>query len=252
MAHGVNIMKQCTKCNEYKEVVNFRKDKRYSLGFFCWCKKCEYTHKKNYAILNKEKEQARRRKAYLKRWEKLSVYRIQNREKTNKRMREYYQLNKEKICLYQKTYSEKNSLKINEKKKVYKKNNWDKIYKKIKYKRENNIQFKLADSLRTRLRRALKANYKSGSSVRDLGCTIEELKILIEKQFEEGMTWENWKIHGWHLDHIIPLANFDLTDRGQFLKACHYTNLQPLWASDNLKKGAKISPTGKVAPEPPA
>ena len=52
------------------------------------------------------------------------------------------------------------------------------------------------------------------------------------------MTWENYGRMGWHMDHIIPLANFDLTDRQQFLEACHYTNLQPLWWQENLMKSS--------------
>jgi len=54
------------------------------------------------------------------------------------------------------------------------------------------------------------------------------------------MTWDNWTLDGWHIDHIKPLASFDLTDRKQLLEACHYTNLQPLWAKDNLTKNDKI------------
>lgn len=53
------------------------------------------------------------------------------------------------------------------------------------------------------------------------------------------MTWDNWAPKGWHVDHIIPLSSFDLTNRDQLLAACHYTNLQPLWAKENLQKGAR-------------
>ena len=101
-------------------------------------------------------------------------------------------------------------------------------------------QVRLAARLRKRLRKAIKNNYKSGSAVGDLGCSIVDLKTYLEKQFELGMSWDNWAVDGWHIDHIKPLASFDLTDRAQFLEACHYTNLQPLWAKDNLSKGAKL------------
>lgn len=95
----------------------------------------------------------------------------------------------------------------------------------------------MANNLRTRLNNALKN--KSGSAVTDLGCSIDELIIYLENLFLPGMTWENKGRYGWHIDHIIPLASFDLTKREQTKKACHYTNLQPLWAKDNLSKGSK-------------
>jgi len=75
--------------------------------------------------------------------------------------------------------------------------------------------------------------------VQDLGCTIDELKLYLEAQFEPWMTWDNYGYYGWHIDHIKPLANFDLTNRDQFLEACHYTNLQPMFWHDNLTKCAK-------------
>lgn len=100
-------------------------------------------------------------------------------------------------------------------------------------------KFKLACRLRHRLYLAIKNNYKSGSAVKDLGCTISELKEHLENKFQLGMTWDNWTTIGWHIDHIKPLSKFDLTDRQQFLEACHYTNLQPLWAEDNLIKSDK-------------
>jgi len=102
--------------------------------------------------------------------------------------------------------------------------------------RQNDVDFKLRNTLRNRLNGAIKGNRKSGSAVKDLGCSVGELKKYLESKFTKGMSWEN---HGeWHIDHIQPLVSFDLTDRKQFKEACHYTNLQPLWAEDNLRKGS--------------
>lgn len=100
------------------------------------------------------------------------------------------------------------------------------------------LGFKLKKNLRARVYAALKRkdSVKVGSAVRDLGCSVEDLKKHLESQFQPGMTWDNWSQKGWHVDHIKPLASFDLADREQFLEACHYTNLQPLWAEDNLRK----------------
>jgi len=124
--------------------------------------------------------------------------------------------------------------------------NKKKIQERQKYRSKYDLCFILRARLRKRLRDALKNNYKVGSAVGDLGCSIEYLKQHLEQKFyinpetNEIMTWENYGLYGWHIDHIIPLSSFDLTSRSQFLKACHYTNLQPLWAKDNLKKGAKV------------
>lgn len=107
----------------------------------------------------------------------------------------------------------------------------------IKKRRRSDLQFKLSHALRRRLRSAIKRNQKAGSAVKDLGCSIEFLKSYLESRFQCGMTWNNYG--KWHIDHIKPLSKFDLTDEIQFKEAVHYTNLQPLWASDNLKKGAK-------------
>jgi hypothetical protein len=109
---------------------------------------------------------------------------------------------------------------------------------------KNDIQYKLSMILRLRINKAIKYNQKSGSAVRDLGCSIDDLKIHLEKQFymskrKKVMTWDNLSKNGWNIDHIKPLCSFDLTDRAQFLEACHYTNLQPLWVEDHYIKSAK-------------
>jgi len=89
------------------------------------------------------------------------------------------------------------------------------------------------------LYRALKEGYKAGSAVDDLGCSIDEFKLHIEAQWQPEMSWSNHATDGWHIDHIVPLDSFDLTDPMQLKKACHYTNLQPLWWLANVQKSNK-------------
>jgi hypothetical protein len=102
---------------------------------------------------------------------------------------------------------------------------------------KTDINYRLKYYLRIRLNKALGGNYKTGSAVKDLGCSVNELKIYLESLFKSGMTWDN---HGeWHIDHKKPLAAFDLTNRLQILEACNYKNLQPLWKKDNLSKSDK-------------
>ena len=71
-----------------------------------------------------------------------------------------------------------------------------------------------------------------------LGCTIEEMRTFLEAEFEEGMTWDNYG--EWHVDHIRPCASFNLEDPEEQKKCFHWTNLQPLWAADNLAKGDRL------------
>jgi hypothetical protein len=82
--------------------------------------------------------------------------------------------------------------------------------------------------------KAIKENYKSGSSRELLGCSISEVRKHLEAQFATGMTWAN---HGkWHIDHIRPCCTFDLSNPAQQRACFHYTNLRPLWAHDNLSR----------------
>jgi hypothetical protein len=95
----------------------------------------------------------------------------------------------------------------------------------------------LAANLRSRLSKALSRKQKTVSMNQYLGCTLNELRLYIESKWKPGMTWDNYSINGWHIDHIKPLASFDLTDPEQLKEACCYTNLQPMWAKDNRSKG---------------
>lgn len=112
------------------------------------------------------------------------------------------------------------------------------------HRRKGDSNFKLAHYLRSRVTKMLRRGQKAGSAVRDLGCSIADFRTYLENGFYvhpitgEVMAWGNYG--KWHVDHKRPLDSFDLTDRTQFLQACHYTNLQPLWAEQNLAKGARV------------
>jgi len=231
--------------------------------------------KDNYVIMNETKndlinndwknitDPKLKQKAYKKDWYEKNknticlrgkVYREANKYKIKLRDKVYREVNKDKIKLQRKVQydsnkeSIKNYYKLNKERFKLRKQNYYKLNKehlfekrKLWYeKNKNNIQYKLTRRLRERLGIALKNNQKVGSAIKDLGCSIDELKVYLESKFLPGMTWDNYGLYGWHIDHIKPLASFDLSDRKQMLEACHYTNLQPLWATDNLSKGDKI------------
>tara|TARA_B100001094_G_scaffold125669_1_gene121754 strand:- start:4629 stop:5054 length:426 start_codon:yes stop_codon:yes gene_type:complete len=108
--------------------------------------------------------------------------------------------------------------------------------------REREPKYAMLCRLRRRLRSALsrKGIIKTNTTMELCGCTLEELKAHLEQQFVENMNWDNRS--EWHIDHIRPCASFDLTDIEQQKQCFHYSNLQPLWAHENLKKSDKWSP----------
>lgn len=138
-----------------------------------------------------------------------------------------------------KLYYLANKTRIDERNKAYSKANVKALTAKRMDRMKKDPQFKLITSLRIRLNKALKRNQKVGSAIDDLGCSVDFLKSYLESKFKPGMTWEN---HGkgvgkWNVDHIKPLSRFDLTKECEIRQACQYTNLQPLWSQENLRKG---------------
>ena len=162
-------------------------------------------------------------------------YRLANKEKISEYQKRYRPLHRKEHCEYEKKY--RNASIQSEESKIKRRLRMNK-YNRDRLK--DDVQFLLRARLTQRLYHAVRNNQKVGSAVRDLGCTIPELKFYLEGKFKDGMSWENQGLRGWHIDHVVPLAFFDLTDREQFLRACHYTNLQPLWAVDNIRKGNKL------------
>ena len=70
---------------------------------------------------------------------------------------------------------------------------------------------------------------------------MQDLKIHLQEKWLPGMSWENYGYYGWHIDHIIPCSKFDLSKLEEQKKCFHFTNLQPLWAADNIKKSNKVN-----------
>jgi hypothetical protein len=106
----------------------------------------------------------------------------------------------------------------------------------VKNKLNTNPSFKISKNVRQRIYLSLKG-LKKYRTEKYIGISINELKIYLESKFKEGMNWDNYG--KWHIDHIKPVASFDLTDIEEQKKCFHYSNLQPLWAIENLMKGAK-------------
>jgi hypothetical protein len=195
-----------------------------------------------------------------------------DREKTRERNRQWYEKNRERALAYAKQYERANleanpeltRAKARAKQLRRRQNNLEKFrtlererarrlrannpgqYKayarkfRAKVMRENpqfRLRVQLAILLVSKLRR--QRAKKTVGTIKLTGCDIDWLSAWLEIQFLPGMTWENYGIHGWHIDHIRPCASFDLTDSKQQKLCFHWTNLQPLWASENCSKSSK-------------
>lgn len=100
----------------------------------------------------------------------------------------------------------------------------------------SSIQAQLRQTLKNRIWWALNGGPKTAHTLELLGCSIEEFKAHLERQFQPGMTWENYGYYGWHVDHICECSRFDLTDPEQQRICFNYNNLQPMWGIDNMRK----------------
>jgi len=197
-------------------------------------KKSKKEYHKEYNLKNKERLKEQHKAYYLKNKEHLNKYSkeyskdyyLKNKEHINKIAKEWCSKNKESISLRGRKHFLEN------KEHIYKRTNERK-----KIRRKNDPNYKLLSNLRTRLWGALKGNSKSASTMELIGCSIEELWKHLKSKFKSWMTKENYGL--WHVDHIIPCASFDLTDPKQQKICFHWSNLQPLKAIDNIKKGTR-------------
>jgi hypothetical protein len=238
--------KICKRCSESKLILEFGTNKNNKDGKSIYCKECERERSKKFNKNNPDKRRVTAKKWLEKNKEKhkeiiknylkknphmissvrLKKYRENPKfvEKEKERGRLYYQNNIEKEREKRKQYYHKN--KETERKKN---NEW----KKNKLKTDSLERMK--KNIRDRIRKYLTGENKSKRTFDIIGLDKEKFKSYIENKFTEGMTWENYG--QWHLDHIKPLYLSE--NEEDLIKLNHYTNLQPLWSEDNLKKNRK-------------
>lgn len=195
-------MKKCIDCKLEKTRDCFNKHRDRTDGFQDFCRECSKIRwQKKIAGGYAEKHRESARNDYYK-----------NREQRKKKANEYYYANKE-VVLKKQLAKQKERL-------------------------QQDPEYRLSRRLRNRLYYALKRkSWKKNTKFAEyIGCTLEELKLHLEKQFVDGMSWENMGL--WHVDHKIPLVSAQ--NEEEMYKLCHYSNLAPMWAKENIKKGSKV------------
>jgi hypothetical protein len=193
--------KICNKCNKEQLIDEFKIYNKITGARINECRSCKIQYLKLYNEKTKKIRQIQKKQ-----------YREKNKEVLLDKKKKYYTDNKEKIKKYKKKWETD--------------------------KRKNDTLFKLKQILRHRVYIFLKRKKlsKKNKTLDMVGCTPEFLKEYLENKFQPNMSWENYG--DWHIDHIIPLN--ESQNENDLYKLCHYTNLQPLWAKDNLSKGCKI------------
>lgn len=218
---------RCISCREYKLLDLFSKNKSLQYGISKYCKVCKKIKDKNNYLKHQHENKLKRKEYYQKNKQKRQIY-YANKRKTDLN----FKIN-EKIK--NKIYREKNKEILKIKKREYYLKNKKILNKKAVEKKNLNINLRLKQNLRSRIWHALKHGNKKENFKELIGCSVEELKLYIEKQFKNGMNWNNYGSE-WHLDHIKPCVLFDMTVKEQRLQCFNYKNLQPLWKLENMIK----------------
>lgn len=207
--------KICFRCKEKKSLDDFGSDKGHPTGFSSYCRICARIRYKIWYDRNEGKTCARyfqKNKTKLK--EKEIIYRLKNQERIARVGKEYNLRNSEKIREYEK-----------------------RLY-------ATNFNYRFGQQLSNRIRGILGSKKKKQKTKYLLGCSPVELKKYLESKFKDGMTWENYgkPSYGWHIDHILPCRIFNFNKKSHQRICFHYTNLQPLWGCENVRKSGKILP----------
>jgi hypothetical protein len=200
----IGTKKECTRCKQKKLINEFPERGKGSGKINRMCRKCLSEISKQWGKNNPEKRKEIEKK-----------YKSTHKEKVKKRLDKWRSLRRDRIR---------------------------EIGRKVNKKRNSTVKGKMINAFRVNIWKSLKGN-KSGRKWEELvGFSVDQLKKHIEKQFKEGMTWENYGRYGWHIDHIIPISafNFKTADDIDFKKCWDLKNLRPLWWRENICKKDKL------------
>ena len=199
--------KICSKCKEEKDVCEFYKNNKNPNLYRGSCKICMNKKSKEYFEKNKTSISEKNKEYRKKNIELIKIKRKKYIEDNPNLFKNWYNKNKESRKEYLKKYN-------------------------------SNPIVKVKNSLRSRINELMNKKYNNPKTTDLVGCDYSFLIEYIESKFTIGMSWENYGYYGWHIDHIVPLSS--AKNENELKKLFHYTNLQPLWAEENLSKGNKI------------
>lgn len=229
--------KHCCKCKEYKPIEKYNPCKNSWDKLRPECKDCLHLKR-----VNNKSNMTEYNKKY---WEKTKV-------EQSAKHKTWVKNNKEHVDKYNKIYRSVNGKEIDKKTWQKRKDNpkyreYHKTYRRgyEKNKRATDPHYKIKTNFMRRIRELVNGEDKAGRSIELLGCTIDDFKQYLEDRFDEKMNWDNYALKGWHIDHIVPCAYFDLTNPVHQFRCFHYTNMQPMWGSENISKSDDLTEEAK-------
>ena len=210
--------KTCSCCRTVLPASSFWKNRSTADGLASECKTCKRAYIKAYRKINADQ---------LRQYE--DVYRELHPEMKRLSDRRYRQKNQAKISARQRRWEDENRDRIRMQKREY-----------MRESRRKNPRLRIAQSTRARIRVAMFSNQERESTWELIGCRKEQFFAHLQSLFADGMTWDNYGRGGWVMDHIIPCDAFDLKDPTERKQCFHYSNIQPLWESENARKQNKV------------
>lgn len=204
--------RKCGRCGDTKDLSQFGIDRDKLFGRAYWCLECQASYRALPAIRERSSARHQERKSN-------PEYKRRRREAADR----YRDRHADEV-------REKNRLRATERRAAGLQREYD------RKRRATDPAYRISMNLRCRMHSLLRSASPKTGTMTLIGCTREELREHIEQQWTVGMSWGNYGMNGWHIDHIMPVADFDLLDEKQQRECFHYTNLRPLWADENRRR----------------